>query len=116
MSLEGLTQLGNSLSVVPCTVCGHDCKTGDQISLEFEDKLCFSQANVYYIHVYMYVYILFFIYFFFTWKKNCFSFCNSDCASSLLAMEVCLRNSSEVLPLTYVARVINKKKMQCDFD
>ena len=74
MSMEGLTQLGNSLSVVPCTVCGHDCKTGDQISLEFEDKLCFSQANVYYIHVYMYVYILFSIYIFFYLEKKLFFF------------------------------------------
>ena len=46
MPLEGLTQLGNWFSVAPCTVRGHDCKTGGQILLEFEDKLCFSQANV----------------------------------------------------------------------
>ena len=60
--------------------------------------------------IYMYMYI-FYLYFFFTWENtNCFSFCNSDCASSLLAMEVCLRISAEVLPLTYVARVINKRR------
>ena len=56
---------------------------------------------------------MYFIFYVLVGKKLCFSFCNSDCASSLLAMEVCLRSSSEVL---YVARVINKKKTHTDFD
>ena len=88
---------------------------GHRISLEFEDKLCFFTGECLpYTCVYVCIYFIF-IYFFYL-EKNFFSFCNSDCTFSLLAMGVCLRNSSEVLPLTYVARVINKKKTQSDFD
>ena len=57
------------------------------------------------IYIYIYYYNLFYLE-----EENCFSFVIFDCASSLLAVEVCLRNSNEVLPLTYVARVINKKE------
>ena len=60
MPLEGLTQLGISLSVVPCTVRGHDCKGGPQVSLEFEDKLCFLTGECL---PYIYVCIYFIFYF-----------------------------------------------------
>ena len=76
--------------------------------------LPFSDLRIFSLYIYIYIYI--YVYIFLLGKGKLFFFCNSDCASSLLAVEVCLRTSSEVLPLAYVARVINKKKTQSDFD
>ena len=64
MPLEGLTlRLGNSLSVVPCIVRGHYCKTGEggRSHWNLRTSCVFPQANVYHIHVYVYILFIFFL-------------------------------------------------------